>query len=310
MVSLPLYRIEPPDVLNIDVMTLVPRPSYRIGPFDTLQINVSGTLKESPIRGQYRVEADGTMNLGSPYGVIRVLGLTTDEAEAEMTRSLQFFLKAPAVSIQLSQSATAEVLSGRYQVDLSGLVNLGRCGMVSLTGKTVTEARKAIEAQLAQYFDSPRVSVEILQYGSMSYYVISETVFPTPGDGNMWRFPITGNETVLDAICQAQTRLSSVSHLSTKTIWVARPAPGDSAPEQILPVDWEAVAHGGITDTNYQILPGDRIYIVDDSLVAMDNVVSKFTNPISRVLNIASLGATTIKGTQTLGREYNSRRRQ
>ena len=31
------------------------------------------------------------------------------------------------------------------------------------------------------------------------------------------------------------------------------------------PSIWDAMARGGITDTNYQILPGDRIYMVDDS---------------------------------------------
>ena len=309
MVSLPPYRIEPPDELYIDVMTLVPRPSYRIGPLDVLQINVLGTPKDKPIRGQYRVEADGTMNLGAPYGVIRVLGLTTEEVEADITRSLQFFLKAPTVSIQLSRSATAEELSGRYRVEPNGVVNLGRCGMVYVTGKTVTEARKAVEAQLAHDFDSPRASVEVLQYSGMSYYIIVDTAL-LPGEGNMWRLPITGNETVLDAVCKARELSSAMARLSTKTIWVARPAPGDSTPEQILPVDWDAVTHGGITDTNYQILPGDRIYIVDDSVVIMNNVIGKFTSPIERLLNIANLGASTMKGTQTLGREYNNRRRQ
>ena len=77
-------------------------------------------------------------------------------------------------------------------------------------------------------------------------------------------------------------------------MWVARAAPGGMGPEQILPVDWVAIARGGVTETNYQILPGDRLYIVDDNLVAANNYIAKFTNPIERLLNIASLGASTI----------------
>ena len=55
----------------------------------------------SPFEANIIVESDGTMILGAPYGVIRVAGLTIEEAEAETLRSLQFFLKAPTVSIQL-----------------------------------------------------------------------------------------------------------------------------------------------------------------------------------------------------------------
>ena len=58
--------------------------------------------------------------------------------------------------------------------------------------------------------------------------------------------------------------------------------------EQTLPIDWDAIAAGGQTKTNYQILPGDRLYIVDDSLVAMNNYLDFFINPVERLLNISS----------------------
>ena len=45
----------------------------------------------------------------------------------------------------------------------------------------------------------------------------------------------------------------------TSKPWVARQAPANFGRDQILPVDWNAIAHGGVTDTNYQILPGDRV---------------------------------------------------
>ena len=54
-------------------------------------------------------------------------------------------------------------------------------------------------------------------------------------------------------------------------MWMARPAPAGCGKEQVLPIDWSAIAHGGETKTNYQILPGDRLFIVDDKLVAANN---------------------------------------
>ena len=43
-------------------------------------------------------------------------------------------------------------------------------------------------------------------------------------------------------------------------IWIA-PAAGGAGAAQTLPVDWEAITREGDTTTNYQILPGDRIFI-------------------------------------------------
>src|SRR6476659_8027799 len=71
-VSLPPYVVEPPDILLIDAIRLVPKPPYRIEPLDALGIQVTGTLPEQPIQGIYSVDADGTVNLGFTYGTVSV----------------------------------------------------------------------------------------------------------------------------------------------------------------------------------------------------------------------------------------------
>src|SRR3954447_6578998 len=58
------YIIEPPDVLLIDAVRVVPRPPYHIEPLDTLAILVTETLPQQPIQGLYAVEPEGTINLG------------------------------------------------------------------------------------------------------------------------------------------------------------------------------------------------------------------------------------------------------
>src|SRR5690606_15659192 len=81
-VSLPPYTIEPPDILVIEAIRVVPRPPYRINTLDVLLVQVAGTLPDYPIQGAYAVEPGGTINLGVPYGSIKVVGLTLDEAQA------------------------------------------------------------------------------------------------------------------------------------------------------------------------------------------------------------------------------------
>jgi polysaccharide biosynthesis/export protein len=300
MVSLPAYRIETPDVLRLEVVRAVPRPTYRLEAYDTVRIRALGTLLNLPIDRDYLVEAEGIVNLGPPYGAVRVLGMTAEEAAAAIRQSLEFILQGPEVSVQLVHSGAAKELSDFYVVEPDGVVRLRGYGDVHVAGKTVAEARKALEEQLGRHFDSPRVGVEVVRYNSKSYYVIM------PGGGSaesIHRFPIMGNETVLDAIGQIQ----QFSALSSKTMWVARAAPNGFGAEQILPVDWEAISRGGETGTNYQLMPGDRLYIVSDNLVAMNYVLGTVTNPVGRLLGLATLGTSTARDAETLGRSYNAR---
>ena len=68
MVSLPSYRVEPPDILQIEMLKLVPLPPYRIDIYDVLQIRVLGTMLDQPIDGFFLVEGEGIVTLGPAYG--------------------------------------------------------------------------------------------------------------------------------------------------------------------------------------------------------------------------------------------------
>jgi len=105
------------------------------------------------------------------------------------------------------------------------------------------------------------------------------------------RFPVTGNETVLDAIAQ----INGLSRLSSKDVWIARPAPSGVGCDQLLPVDIEAIMKGGATATNYQILPGDRVFIAQDHMIAFSGLVEKWTAPFERIFGFALLGSSTVQ---------------
>jgi len=80
------------------------------------------------------------------------------------------------------------------------------------------------------------------------------------GEGDrVYRCPIVGNETVLDAVSQ----VNGLRELSTKEIFIARPEPAGARQDKVLPVNWQEIARGASTVTNYQVFPGDRIFIVD-----------------------------------------------
>jgi len=298
MVSLPAYQIAPPDVLQIEVLKLVPIPPYRVQTFDVLQIRALGTLLDQPIDGFFLVEEDGTVTLGPAYGKVRVAGLAVRDIAKAIEAHLGQILSAPEVSVTLARTSSTQEVTGQYLVGPDGTINLRKYGLVYLAGKSIAEAKLAIEERLSQHFDSPKVALEVLAYNSKVYYVVTEGA--GLGD-SVVRVPITGKETVLDALAN----VGGLSQVSSTKIWIARPAPGHVGCQQILPIDYDAITRGASTATNYQLMPGDRLFVSEDETVALANFVNKVLDPFERIAGTVSLGASTVRSTQTLGRNFN-----
>ncbi len=289
--SLPAYVIEPPDVLLIDAIRVIPLPPYHIEPLDLLLIQVSGIAPgQPPIEGVFAVESSGNITLGIEYGSVHLAGLTTDQARAAIEKRLQTLgLKEPKALVSLAQSRALQQIRGEHLVRPDGMISLGTYGTVYVSGMTTQEARTAIEEHLGQFLEKPEISLDVGAYNSKVYYIV------TDGGGfgeTLTRLPYTGNETVLDAISLVNG-LPAVA--SKRHIWVARPAPANCNHDQILPVDWRAVTECGRTATNYQLMPGDRIFVKADALITADNWIAKLAAPIERVFGVTLLGNETVR---------------
>jgi polysaccharide export outer membrane protein len=290
MRSLPPYVVEPPDILLIDTIRMVPRPPYTVQPLDVLLIRLAEPLPNQPIDGSYTVGPDGTINLGFSYGLVRVSGLTVVEIERAIREQLiRVGLRDPQLAVGLASFRGVQQARGQHLVRMDGTINLGTYGCVYVAGLTLAQIKVAIERHLSQYVLDPEITVDVYAYNSKYYYVIADGA----GYGqSVFRFPITGKETVLDAI----NNIGGIPIVgSTKYIWVARPAPADHPCLQILPVDWKAITQGGATGTNYQLFPGDRVYIKSDPLILIDNTLAKVLAPIERLLGFTLLLNTTIR---------------
>ncbi len=285
-VTLPRYVIEPPDILLVEGVKLVPKSPHRIETFDVLLIRVVGAFPEQPIDDQYNVDADGSVNLGPTYGRIKVVDLTIEESEEEIREQLSRILTDAEVSVSLLASSGAQAITGQHLVAMDGRINLGTYGAVFVAGMTIEEARAAIEQQLTSQLDDPEVFVDVLAYNSKVYYIITQGA--GLGD-DVVRAPITGNETVIDAVAN----LGGISQVSSTKMWIARPAPNGVGCEQILQVNWTDISRGASTATNYQLMPGDRLFIAQDRLTLFNNSTVKFLLPFERIFGIISLGTST-----------------
>jgi polysaccharide export outer membrane protein len=296
-VNMPDYVIEPPDILEIDALRVVPKPPYHIAPFDALLIRVTNTKPDEPIANVYVVDPDGRVELGMSYGSVLVLDLTISQARDAIQKHLEKILNNPVVSVSLARSRGLQQIRGEHLVRPNGTISLGIYGDIYVAGMTLTEAKQAIELQLSAYLSKPEIVVDVTGYNSKVYYLI----FDLAGVGEqVIRLPITGNETVLDAV--SQSFFPGLPPITNRdTIWIARPAPADSPCDQILPVDWRAITRGGSTRTNYQLLPGDRLFVKSDPLIRLDNFLAKIYAPIERSFGVILLGTDTVNTLQGRG---------
>ncbi len=142
-------------------------------------------------------------------------------------------------------------LPGDQPILPDGTINLGKYGQLLVAGKTVAEVEGMVKAAvLAQTKDAGFISVRLVSRQSKVYYVLGEVNAPGA-------FPISGRETVLDAIIAAG---GLTDRASRGNIILTRPSKPDQC-RTVLPVCYKHIVQLGDTTTNYQIAPGDRVYV-------------------------------------------------
>jgi polysaccharide export outer membrane protein len=192
--------------------------------------------------------------------------------------------------VESTRSLRDQPVRGQHLVRPDGTIGLGIYGSAYVAGLTLDQARAVIAHEIGKRvtdFDPRDLSVDVLAYNSKVYYVI------TDGGGfgeQVYRLPVTGYETVLDAVAQING-LPPVA--SKKHIWVARPCAASACGQMILPVNWKAITCDGMPETNYQIFPGDRVYVRADKWISIDSHIAKVLSPVERLLGVTLLGSTT-----------------
>ena len=302
MVSLPSYRVEPPDILQIEMLKLVPLPPYRIDIYDVLQIRVLGTMLDQPIDGFFLVEGEGIVTLGPAYGRVRVAGMTVEEATDVITASCRKCLNKPEVSVQLAR--TAGTAAGHRRIPGRPRTARSTCGNTALlhvAGKTITEIRLDLTEAPGAVFRFAGSVGRRAAFNSKVFYVITQGA--GLGD-NVRRVPITGNETVLDALSVGQRAVAGLQHDDLDC-----PA---GAGRFRLRADFAGRLRG---DRQGRLggheLPGhagDRVFIAEDGMIAANNDLTKVTAPVERLLGHRFAGHFHAPRTETMGRAYNSLR--
>lgn len=220
------------------------------------------------------------------------LGLPEKPPHELAKKSLSPYVIEPpdVLLVESTQNLRDQPVRGQHLVRPDGTIGLGIYGSVAVGGMTLEQAKVAISSLLStriRNFDPNNLYVDVLTYNSKFYYII------TDGGGygeQVVRLPFTGSETVLDGIAQ----IYGLPPVASKgKVWVARRSPTCLA-GQVLPVDWVGITQKGLVDTNYQVMPGDRIYVKADKWISFDAFLAKRFAPLERILGVTLLGSTTV----------------
>lgn len=141
-----------------------------------------------------------------------------------------------------------------------GTIDLGKYGRPVVAGHTVPEVEGLVQAIVKARSEKDKeqpvlINVRLVGRASKVYYVIGEVNAPGA-------FPINGRETVLDAVIAAGNLTRKASQ---ENIILSRPTAPDGC-RVVYPVCWQQIVQDGDTTTNYQIMPGDRIYVPSQTL--------------------------------------------
>jgi polysaccharide export outer membrane protein len=195
-----------------------------------------------------------------------------------------------------------QLILGQHLIRPDGTVSLGIYGALYVNGMTLEQIKEGVAEVLrrrlnktAKEVPANLINVDVLAYNSKVYYIITDGA----GYGEqVFRIPITGSDTVLDAL----SRINGLPPVADKKkITVARRHPGGYATEQILSVDWVGTTQRGAAATNFQLLPGDRIYVKADRWRTADTFIAKVLSPIERLFGVTLLGSETVNSIRNKG---------
>ena len=273
------------NISEVPSQSLLLPKELAITPMDRYTVEIADTLSIEPVSfeatirlpGDQVVKPDGTISLGE-FGSYLANGKTVDQMKLEIQSKIDQQIRSE-MEIEFAKQAARQSADETRQTEPLELPPLEDSGdeetaeqsdAKDLAAKKADrilerqkEARRLFEDRLDEQLNQNRVSVRVTNWESKKIYVLGEV--NSPGS-----FPYIGNETVLDAIIEAGGIGSSANRHG---IIVSRPSRCSDC-RTVITVCYDQIVQLGDSSTNYQLMPGDRVFV--PSLGFVDDLKQTF----------------------------------
>lgn len=231
-------------------MTKQPLDIYIIEIGDTLLLETVSFDATIRLPGDQVVKPDGTVSLGE-CGQIQVMNKTVEQVRLEAQTKVDDYLRRD-LEIQFEaekRQRDLEAQIGAREGEGDDVESNSEFNM-PLGDEPEEEDKIALERRIAERISKNEISARLVSWESKRIYVLGEV--NSPGS-----FTLIGNETVLDAIIEAGGMTAKANQ---HQINVARPSHCGEC-RTVMQVCYEQIVQLGDTSTNYQLRPGDRVFV-------------------------------------------------
>ncbi len=227
-------------------------------PLETYRVEIGDTVFVEPVSfdatirlpGDQVVKPDGTISIGE-FGDFRADYKTIAEIQSEVQAIIDSQVRSEMERVfyeELYREQQADKQSSKTDYLLDDPDREEKIAAEERAREQ--EGRAALEKRISEQIRKNQIGVRLVNWNSKRIYVLGEV--NAPG-----YFDYTGSQTVLDAIVEAGGLSSGANG---HQIIVSRPTPCDSC-RIVMKVCYDQVVQLGDTSTNYQLLPGDRVFV-------------------------------------------------
>jgi len=160
--------------------------------------------------------------------------------------------------------------SGKYEVNSEGKIEYKYIGDIIVTGLTKAQLNERLVKILSEYIIEPEVDVQILAYLSKVFYVVGEV-------GRPGKFYMKGDKiTIREALVLAALPTEAAAMRRCRLI-----TPDDVGKNNYRDVNVYKLLYEGDLTCNYEMKPGDVLYVPATAIAKMIRVISPVTKTVS-----------------------------
>lgn len=230
-----------------------PLDVYIIDIGDTILLEATDFDTTVQLPGDQVVKPDGYISLGE-CGRLMVMNKSIEQVEAEAQLQIDDHVRRELeIEFEIDRrQRQAERERERLESEPEDADDAAATAVADLELGTQDEEQQriALERAINDARAKNKVSARIVNWDSKRIYVLGEV--NSPGS-----FVFIGNETVLDAILEAG---GLNANANKHQIIVTRPSDCNSC-RTVMQVCYDQVVQLGDTSTNYQLQPGDRVFV-------------------------------------------------